>query len=196
MSELIPVQQLLTTGIPAFVVGVLVGRYQERHKEKMGMRDFANTYRLWYDRWAPVVVTAVAILAVVGIWIGAAATITNAQQDRRTDAANTAVQKCFDRYAQAQSSSSKAVRVASEAKDIATAARDDALNREGRAFKALVRKILNDTVTPDDVQHLYATLDERDAAGRRLDAAQAELDRAREENPVPSAPSEFCSVKP
>lgn len=189
-----PLSQMLLFWLPTFLLGVLVGTYQERHKETA--MDVANTFRQWYDRWAPVVVTVVALLAVIGIWIGTAATITNGQQDARDNAASKKVQACFDRYAQAQSATSKAVRVASELKDIATAKRDDALNAEGRAFKVLVRKILADTVGPKDVQRLYATLDVRDAAALELDRAQTALDHARDENPVPEAPSEFCSVKP
>lgn len=196
MSDLIPLTQMLATGVPAFVVGVLVGRFQERHKEKITMRDFANTYRVWYDRWAPVVVTAVAILAVVGIWMGTAATITNAAQDRRADAASRAVQKCFDDYAIAQSASSKAVREASVVKDEATKVFNQALNDEGRAFKALVRRILADEVEPSDVHRLYRTLARRDRSGRAVERAQVALDKARADNPVPSAPSEFCRVKP
>lgn len=194
-AALPPVTQLLSFWLPTFLVGVLVGRFIERHKE-ITVRDFANTYRVWYDRWAPVLVTAVAVLALVGVWIGASAVVTNGRQEARADATNKAVQACFDRYAQAQSASSKAVRVASVEKDEATAIRDDALNAEGRAFRELVRKILDDSVTPTDVKRLYDTLDARDAAGRRLDAAQDALDEARVENPVPDAPSEFCSVKP
>lgn len=179
----------------AFALGVLAGRFYERHKE-MTMRDFANSYRLWYDRWAPVVVTFVALGALVGIWMGTAATITNAEQDRRADAASRAVQQCFDDYAIAQSASSSAVREASIVKDEATKVFNQALNDEGRAFKALTRRILADDVEPADVQRLYRTLARRDRAGRAVERAQVELDRARAENPVPSAPSEFCRVKP
>lgn len=180
----------------SLAVGIGLGRFQERHKETMNMRNFANSYVQWYARRAPVVVTAVAILALVGIWIGAAATVTNGRQDARANASAKAVQKCFDRYAEAQSASSKAVREASIAKDEAQTTRDNALNAEGRAFKRVVRKIIADTLNPADVKWLYDTLDARDAAGRRLDRAQDALDKARAENPVPSAPSTFCSVRP
>lgn len=185
MSDVLPLAHMLATGVPAFLVGVAVGAYRERHKEKMTMRDFASAYRLWYDRWAPLVVTFVAIGALVGIWIGTAATITNADQDRRADAASKAVQRCFDRYARAQSASSKAVREASIVKDDATAARD-------RALQALTDSLITSQPT-SEVREILADLD---AAGVRLVAAQAALDEAREENPVPPAPSEFCSVKP
>lgn len=186
--------------LATFLLGVAAGRYYERrprsdNKETV-MRKVVTAYNAWYYRRAPAVVTAVAIVALIGIWIGAAATITNGQQDRRADARDTAVQRCFDRWADAQSASSKAVREASAAKDVATAAFNQALNDEGQAFKRLVRKILAEDVQPADVQRLYETLDARDRAGRRVERAQARLDQAREDNPVPSAPSKFCSVKP
>lgn len=180
------------------VVGFIAGRYYERHKREQEnpMRRVASAYTAWYYRRAPVVVTAVAIMALIGIWIAAAATITNGQQDRRTDASTRAIQQCFDRYAIAQSASSKAVREASVVKDGATALFNQALNDEGAAFKSLVRSILADKVGPEDVQRLYRTLDRRDRAGRAVERAQVALDEARAENPVPSAPSEFCRVKP
>jgi hypothetical protein len=95
-------------------------------------------------------------------------------------------------------------------KDQATAEKDaanrrfnKALNDEGQAFKTLVRKILSQSVEPVDVKRLYDTLDARDRLGRDVEVAQAKLakaqrklDRARKDNPVPDAPSEFCSVKP
>ena len=147
--------------------------------------DVANVFRQYYERWAPVFVTLTAILAVVGIWIGTAATITNAQQDARTDASNSAVQKCFDRYAQAQSMASKAVRVATASKDEATARRD-------RLFQSLTQSLITQQ-TSEQIRLILAELDE---AGVDLVAAQDALNVAREENPIPDAPSEFCSVKP
>lgn len=179
-----------------FALGVVFGRYYERHKESMTVRDIANAYKVWYARWDAIVVTLVAIIALVGIWMGAAATITNAAQDRRADAAARAVQACFDEYAVAQSASSQAVREASIVKDEATKVFNQALNDEGRAFKALVRNLRDRTVEPHQVSRLYRTLARRDRAGRAVERAQAELDRARAENPVPKAPSTFCSVKP
>lgn len=186
------------TWLGTFTLGVIAGRYYERHKrnEEFVMRDLANAYRGWYERWAPLVVTVVAVLAVVGIWMGTAATITNAAQDRRADARDTAVQKCFDRWADAQSSSTAAVREASIVKDEATKVFNQALNDEGRAFKALVANLRKRTVEPHQVQRLYRTLARRDRAGRAVERAQLVLDRVRADNPVPQAPSKFCSVKP
>lgn len=184
--------------VVTFLLGVVAGRYYERHrrdKESL-MRKAASAYNAWYYRRAPVFVAVVTVIALVGIWLGAAATITNGQQERRADLRDSAIQKCFDRYAQAQSASSSAVREASVVKDEATAAFNQALNDEGAAFKALVRKILADQVTPEDIKALYDSLEARDRAGRAVERAQEALDKAREENPVPSAPSEFCSVQP
>lgn len=180
-----------------FVLGVLAGRYIERHKEKMTMpRNAVDAFNGWYARYAPLVVTITALVAVIGLWLGTAALVTNGQQDRRTDANTRAIQQCFDRYAIAQSASSSAVREASVVKDEATKVFNQALNDEGRAFKALVRNLRTQTVEPSHVQRLYRTLARRDRAGRAVERAQVALDRARAENPVPSAPSEFCSVKP
>lgn len=160
------------------------------------MRRAANAYQGWYERRAPALVLVVTILALIGIWIGAAATITNGQQDRRADAANKAVQQCFDRYASAQSASSAAVREASILKDKAVEEFNKALNAEGRAFEVVVDRIIADTLRPRDVQRLRDTLTVRSEAGEAVEVAQVQLDQAREENPVPPAPSEFCAVKP
>lgn len=181
-----------------FALGVYVGRYYERHKrdKESVMRKAVTAYNTWYYRRAPVLVTAVAVLALVGIWLAASATITNGQQDRRAEARDTAVQRCFDRWADAQSASSSAVREASIVKDEATKVFNQALNDEGQAFKVLVRRILREDVDDSDVQRLYRTLARRDRAGRAVERAQVELDKVRAENPVPQAPSKFCSVKP
>lgn len=198
------------TWLLAFGLGVVAGRYIERHKEKMTMRNAVDAFNGWYARFAPIVVTATALVAVIGLWLGTAALITNGQQERRADERDSAIQRCFDKWADAQSASSAAVRDASVVKDEATAAKDAAnrrfnmaLNDEGLAFKELVRKILASDVEPADVKRLYDTLDERDRLGADVEVAQAKLakaqrklDRAREDNPVPSAPSTFCSVKP
>lgn len=198
--------------VATFLLGVVAGRYYERHrrdKESL-MRKAATAYGTWYYRHAPALVTAVAVIALIGIWLAAGATITNGRQDARANERDTAVQRCFDKWADAQAASSSAVRDASVVKDEATAVKDaanrrfnKALNDEGKAFKVLVRKILADEVTPRDIKRLYDTLDARDRLGRDVERAQAELakaqrqlDKARQENPVPSAPSEFCSVKP
>lgn len=195
MNALPTFTDVLLFWLPSFLAGVLVGRYQERHKEELTM-NLANGFRAWYDKWAPLMVTAVALLALVGIWIGTSATITNGRQDARDNAATEKVQACFDRYAEAQSASSQAVRDASAAKDVAEAQFNRALNAEGRAFKALTDELLADNLTEKDVQRLRDTLADRDEAGQAVVRAQADLDRARAENPVPEAPSKFCSVKP
>lgn len=202
MTDALPsLSQMLLFWLPTFLFGVLVGTYQERHKESV--MDLANSFRVWYDRWAPMVVSAVALVALIGIVVSTVATVTNGAQDRRADRDAAirdegfkAVQGCFDRYAIAQSASSQAVREASVVKDEATKVFNQALNDEGRAFKRLVAKLQTRTVTPEDVAALYETLEARDRAGRAVERAQVQLDRARAENPVPPAPSEFCSVKP
>lgn len=51
-------------------------------------------------------------------------------------------------------------------------------------------------MTAEDVQTLARTLEDRAKASAALDRAQAALDKAREENPVPDPPSKFCAVQP
>lgn len=157
-------------------------------------------YVAWYNRYAHGITTTVAVFAVSALAIGAGAQVTNAQQSaefraetKTRNAQRDELLACFDRYAAASSTSSKAVRIAAARKDAATAVRDDALNREGAAFRDLVRALQEGNVNAKMVDRLAATLDVRDRAARRLDRAQAMLDRARELNPIPEPPSVFCS---
>lgn len=146
-------------------------------------------WRRLYDRVAPVLVIfclMASLFASVGIYY----------QDRQRDADRAELLKCFDQYAELQSSGSAAVREASVAKDEAMTARDDALNAEGMAFQVVVDEILAGDLTPAAVKRLADTLAERARAARRLDVAQDALDEARRENPIPEPPSEFCAVKP
>jgi hypothetical protein len=154
-------------------------------------------WRIIYDRVAPVLVVIcllASLFASVGTFFLARV---NEAQDRQSDADKALLLKCFDRYAELQSASSVAVREASVVKDRRTAERDDALNAEGEAFKDLVEAALTgEGIPPELVQRLSETLHDRADAARQLDRAQAALDKAREDNPIPPAPSEFCSVQP
>jgi hypothetical protein len=159
-------------------------------------------YVAFYNRYAHGITTAVAVLALAAIAIGAGASVTNAEQSAQFRAETSArnaerdeLLECFDRYAGASSASTKAVRIASERKDAATAIRDDALNAEGRAFKRLTRALLDGEPSRRLFERLDRTLDARHRAGRALDRAQANLDATRDENPVPSPPSVFCAAK-
>lgn len=175
----------------ALLLGVLIGRYTERHKETT--MQLSARARGWYDRWAPVFVVAVALLALIGIWIGTAATFANGRQDaeRAAEAAARDSQTrdllaCFDDYAAAQSASSGAVREASVVKDRATSRRDT-------AFSDVLNALLTEEQDQQQVRTLFERLSRANAA---LVDAQAALDTARAENPVPDPPSEFCSVEP
>ena len=141
-----------------------------------------------HDRHARVILASIATLMLPLMIMTTVATMDNWRQDKDRDA----LLACINDYADASSTSSKAVRVASAKKDVATADFNLALNAEGAAFKRLIGAILAENVKPADVQRLYDTLDERDRAGRALVAAQDELNEARRENPVPDPPSEFC----
>lgn len=181
-------------------IGVLIGRHSMRHQETPMI---ATRIQNWYDTWAPLFVIVVAIGALLGIILGAVASFVNLRQDQdraeeqaRRDQETSRLLACFDQFASAQSSSSKAVREAAVKVDEATTVRDDALNREGIAFKRLVQAIRTESLEPEDFDLLQKTLADRQAASRKLDVAQDQLDRARENNPVPDPPSEFCAVKP
>lgn len=157
-----------------------------------------NRLRSIHDRYARVILAGIATLLVPLMALTAAATLDNWQQNSDIKAATAAQDEllvCFDEFAAASSVSSKAVRDASVRKDIATADRDDALNAEGVAFKRLIRHILKEKVSPKDVRTLAKTLEARDDAARHLDRAQAALDKARRENPIPDPPSKFCDIE-
>lgn len=148
--------------------------------------------RAFHDRHARAIMAAIATMLVPLAVVTAVATLDNWRQDRERDD----LLACFDDFAGASSTSSQVIREASVRKDVATAERDDALNAEGKAFQKLVERILTDNVKPKHVEELADTLADRHRAARKLDRAQAALDEARRENPVPAPPSEFCSVKP
>jgi hypothetical protein len=151
-------------------------------------RMFARL-RAFHDEYARVVLAIIAALLVPLCVMTTVATLDNWRQDNERDD----LLSCFDDVLAASSASSTAVREASVDKDIATAARDDALNAEGIAFQRLVQHILVKTVTAKDVKALSETLDARSHAAHQLDVAQDALDKAREDNPVPPAPSVFCA---
>ena len=155
--------------------------------------------RRLHDEYARLILASIATMLVPLMALTLVATVDNWQQNQVLEA-NAKVQdrllECFDDFAAAQSTTSKAVREASAVKDAATAEREDALNAEGVAFLRLSRQILNDDVTRDAFQDLVDTLEARKAASRELDRAQAALDEARRENPVPEPPSQFCAVQP
>lgn len=201
-----PVADMVACGtvclIAGITIGFILGRASKTHPGGV-MPDMSVRVRSFYERWSPVAVMVIGILAAVGIWIGAAASITNARQDadradenKARDLETSRLLKCFDQYAQAASASSSAVREASVIVDEATGIRDDALAAEGDAFKRVVRRILAHTVTDADVKHLADTLQQRARTSRALDRAQGKLDQARRENPVPPPPSKFCNPTP
>lgn len=151
-------------------------------------------YRHAYERYAPFLVILIGIAAATGIWVGATAAIGNARQDE----ANAKLLDCLNDYAGANSSSTKAVRDAAEAKDIAVAHFNGTLNGEGEAFLRLVRALINpDTKSTDYpllLQTLERTLEVRADAGQQVIDAQAVLDKARKDNPVPDPPAIFCDL--
>lgn len=167
--------------------------------------------RDFHDHYARVILAGIAAMVVPLSVLTAVATLDNWRQDAR----DRELLACFNVFAEVQSSSSDAVREASVKKDLAAAARDeaeaardDALNAEGLAFRnltsAIRKSFAGKPVSPELSRQLFEELDEtlaqRHRAARKLDrkqeryaVAQAALDRARRDNPVPDPPSEFCA---
>lgn len=165
-----------------------------------------------HDRYARVILAGIAALIVPLMVMTLVATLDNWRQDNERDT----LLDCFDQFANDSSTTSKAVREATAARDLAAyerdeaeATRDDALNSEGRAFSDVthaIRKSLDGVqVGRDESRRLFVALDdalaEREAAARVLDKKQAKFARkqahlvkVRAENPVPDPPSKFCTV--
>lgn len=140
--------------------------------------------RTFYDRYAPLLIVVCLLVATIGVIIGTSATFTSG-----------ALVNCLRRHASATAESSKAVREATVTRDVAAADFSVALNTEGEAFLAFVKKLARGRVDgPEDIGRLRATLAGRAAAARALDAAQAELDQVRRDNPVPDPPAVFCKL--
>lgn len=151
-------------------------------------------WRRGYARIAPALVVfclCASIFASLGTFA-----VSQAQEADRAarEAENRTLLDCFDQYATASSSSSKAVRAASVQVDAARVTHDLALNAEGEAFEVLVRHLLTQTVTPAHVRRLLTTLEARSRTGAELAATQRNLDRVRRANPVPDPPSKFCEL--
>lgn len=153
-----------------------------------------------FPHWYLVLSAVVGVIATAGLILGVIGVYVNTQQDAASEAANKAhdvenrrLLKCFDEYAAESSQTSTVVREATVSKDAAMGVWADALKAEDAAFLATVDHILANAVTPQDVQRLRATLLDRKNAAEKLDRALARLDRAREKNPVPPPPSEFCA---
>lgn len=157
--------------------------------------------RAAYEKWAPYLFLLLTLTAVVGVWIGTVAALENGRQNAANAAENkardeqtSALLDCFDDYAAAQSYSSAAVRAAAEDRDAAQGERD-------RALQQLVTLIVrNATNPPTDLEaarkeFIGRAVELRDSS-RELDKAVAELMQAREENPIPKPPSQFCAVTP
>lgn len=146
--------------------------------------------RRFHDQYARAILAGIAALLVPLCVMTTVATLDNWRQDNERDK----LLGCFDQFAAASSASSKAVRVASAAKDVATTNRDNALNAEGRAFQRVTDGLLDKSVTPADIKALNDALADRNDAAAALDDAQDALDKAREDNPIPDPPSVFCEV--
>lgn len=152
------------------------------------MTEQATSFRLWYNRWAPVIMGVCLIIGATAAVVGALGLV----RTSATQVEQARLLACFDRYAAVDSTSSKVIRAASVAKDDATSAFFTSLGIEGRAFKRLTHRILTSDADAADVRQLDRALALRAQAQARLERAQDALDQAREDNPIPDPPSEFC----
>lgn len=191
--------QLLLVGLPAFGLGVVIGVISERRKgEVMG---YTRTARIWFDRWAPALYLMVAVLALIGIFISTAATITNGRQDveraaeaKVRDDQQRGLLACFDEFAAQLAGGLPPIREASAARDVAQGNRDSALQQ----VVSLI--VVGATRPPADEaasrQEFLDALEQLRVAGVELEEATAAVQAAREEHPFPPAPSTFCTVQP
>lgn len=178
-------------GTASLVLGFLLGRLSETHKEQT-MHLIARA-RNWFDRNFRWLYFMALVLAVVGITIGAAASLTNSRQDEDRDR----LLACFDDYATASSSATTKVRAATVEVDVKTSARDLAASERDLALDAVFEYIASDPPEDDpEGVALFLTLLSANAdlvaVNADLVMAQAELDKVRKDNPVPDPPSKFC----
>lgn len=131
-----------------------------------------------HDRYARIILAGIATLILPMMVLTTVSTLDNWRQDKERDR----LLACFDEYAAASSTASVEVREASVVKDAATAARDLAL------------RDLTGALRSKDEARARAAFARLDRASGDLVDAQAALDEARAENPVPPPPSQFCST--
>jgi hypothetical protein len=161
----------------------------------------AAAARAWYDRWAPILFVGIAMLALIGIWIGTLATFENGRQNAQAaaeaevrDDQQRELLACFDDFAEQLSGALPPIREASAARDVAQGARDNALQR----FVSLIVVGATEPTTDEDAsrKEFLAALEQLRVAGVELEVATASVQTAREEHPFPPAPSTFCTVQP
>lgn len=161
---------------PLQALGRIWGRYR---------RWYDATFLPWYNRWAPAMVVG-CLVTVALVTIGTYVNYASLESDRRErEMENSALLGCFDEYASASATTSKAVRDASVSVDEARVNRDRALQR-------LFEVIAAEPPEGDPRgQRAFARLL---VANRALVGTQKQLDQVRKENPVPDPPSDFCEL--
>lgn len=151
-----------------------------------------------YARVAPWLTLAIGCIAALGVVVAAIASVQSANasaEARGVSKANAVLVGCLNRYADASASTSQAVRDASAKVTTATIARDTALDVEGVAFLDLVEALRAEKYEPAILEALSESLKDRAAAALVLAQAQADLEQARADNPVPPPPTVFCELK-
>lgn len=156
-------------------------------------------WRTLYDKIAPFLALLIFLVA-----IGAGvATYVNDQNDRERDQAldrvqaqaiadNAALLECFDDFATTLAGGLPPVREASQARDDAAQARDEADSAAANMLKELLVKAVHGDAGPEDVEPVIAAYERLAEAQVALTAASEQLDQVRAANPYPSPPSEFC----
>lgn len=144
--------------------------------------------REFYDQVAPWLMLLIGIVAAIGIWVGASATITNARQDAQSraetqvrDQQQRALLDCFDDFASQLAGGLPPVREAS-------AVRDDALAKALGSLSSGLVKVQQGGVTPDELAEIIDDF-------AKYQRAADDLTEVRAENPYPPAPSTFCSTR-
>lgn len=124
-------------------------------------------------------------------------TVKRGEDQRVRTASNTALLKCFDKFATDLSGSLPPVRKATQARDQATEARDkkavQALTGDD-GLKGALEKAATGSFKPADMTALLRRFGEFQAAADRVTAASRRLEQARKDNPYPPPPSKFCSL--
>jgi hypothetical protein len=154
-----------------------------------------NWFDQFYARFAKILLIVCLLTATGGVIIGTTAQIASGENGRATRS----LVACLNDWSAKSSASSKAVRTASEKKDIAVTKFNATLADEGEAFLDLVESFVNPAGDHDTEQlllDLERTLQLRADANYEVILAQNELDQAREDYPLPPAPSLYCDLTP
>lgn len=159
------------------------------------MTNSWNWFDRFYARFAKILLIVCLLAATGGVIIGTTAQINTSANA----AADRTLVSCLNDWSAESAAVSKAVRTASEAKDVAVTHFNATLADEGDAFLSLVEAIVDPTTKPSEydklLQRLQRTLQIRSDANAAVITAQINLDAVREANPPPAPPAIFCDLE-